>query len=228
MICYAKLNLAVNLSLLQQQVGRMLHNQLWTPHLNTAHYQGDWNILPLRTPGGSIDKPFPELMGGDSFANTPIMTMLPEIAVTLNNLACEKLSARLLNLKAGAIIKEHKDADLAFEKGEARLHIPIFTNNRVEFYVEDERVTMKEGECWYMNANLPHRVANYGETDRIHLVIDCVVNNWLKTVFEQAEQKTRPEVKDRAMQLQIINALRLQQNDTATTLANQLERELES
>jgi hypothetical protein len=50
---------------------------------------------------------------------------------------------------------------------------------------------MKEGECWYLNFNLPHRVKNSGTADRIHLVIDCVVNDWLlqqmNLPFEHAE-----------------------------------------
>jgi hypothetical protein len=37
---------------------------------------------------------------------------------------------------------------------------------------------MGGGECWYINANLPHSVSNLGGTDRIHLVMDWVVNDW--------------------------------------------------
>ena len=36
---------------------------------------------------------------------------------------------------------------------------------------------MGEGECWYINFNLPHRIHNRGTTDRVHLVIDCVLND---------------------------------------------------
>ena len=61
-----------------------------------------------------------------------------------------------------------------------RLHIPVITNPEMEFVLNLVRVVMNEGECWYLNVNQPHRVANRGATDRIHLVIDCVVNNWLR------------------------------------------------
>jgi hypothetical protein len=41
---------------------------------------------------------------------------------------------------------------------------------------------MAPGECWYLRLSDPHRVANRGETDRIHLVIDCRANDWLRTL----------------------------------------------
>jgi quercetin dioxygenase-like cupin family protein len=42
---------------------------------------------------------------------------------------------------------------------------------------------MREGESWYVNFNLPHRVLNLGETARVHLVLDCVLNDWLRSQF---------------------------------------------
>ena len=40
----------------------------------------------------------------------------------------------------------------------------------MEFYVDDRRVIMEAGECWYLDLSRPHRVHNRGTTDRIHLV----------------------------------------------------------
>jgi hypothetical protein len=53
---------------------------------------------------------------------------------------------------------------------------------------------MNEGELWYLNVNQPHHVTNRSTTDRIHLVIDCVVNDWLREVLlaAAAEFKTIP------------------------------------
>jgi len=34
-----------------------------------------------------------------------------------------------------------------------------------------------------MNFNLLHRVSNNGDADRIHLVIDAGVNDWVKEYF---------------------------------------------
>jgi hypothetical protein len=42
---------------------------------------------------------------------------------------------------------------------------------------------MNEGEGWYLNLSLPHRVENNGTTDRVHLVIDYVVNEWMRSLI---------------------------------------------
>ena len=89
-----------------------------------------------------------------AYAVTPLLAECPAIARFLASLACPVMSARLLNLRCGAVIKAHRDAELAFEKGEARLHVPIVTNPGVEFVIDGERVAMETGTCRYINANL--------------------------------------------------------------------------
>jgi len=37
---------------------------------------------------------------------------------------------------------------------------------------------MKKGECWVLDPNYPHTVDNTGQEDRIHLMIDCKLNEW--------------------------------------------------
>jgi aspartyl/asparaginyl beta-hydroxylase (cupin superfamily) len=101
---------------------------------------------------------------------------------------CPQQAARFLRLKAGSVIKEHTDYKLGYEDGEIRLHIPVATNPDVEFALNGERIEMREGECWYNNFNLPHRVANRGQTDRIHLVIDCEINDWLRAILLEADK----------------------------------------
>jgi len=91
-----------------------------------------------------------------------------------------------LKLGAGARIIEHRDYNLSLDDGEVRLHIPITTSPLVSFFVNGERIAMRPGECWYINANLPHKVHNHAETDRVHLVIDCNVDHWLRNLFASA------------------------------------------
>ena len=88
----------------------------------------------------------------------------------------------------GSIIEEHTDHELSFEHGEVRIHIPVLTSPHVEFYVGGKRIQMEEGETWYLNANVPHRVSNAGPTDRVHLVMDCLVNQWVESMFQRAMQ----------------------------------------
>ncbi len=221
MISHAKLHLPVNIHSLQAEV-KALSNS-WRPHFNTMHYEGEWTVLSLRVPGGDSERIIPELSDSETCIDTPLMASCPSVRALLDSMHCPILSVRLLNLKSGAVIKPHRDHELAFENGEARLHFPVFTNKKVEFYIKDELVRMQEGECWYINANLEHRVCNNGSTDRIHLVIDCKVNDWLTELFEQGEKKYATE--DREQIMKVIAELRLQQTAIGERLANELEQQ---
>ena len=152
----------------------------YVPHFNTRYYQGDWSVVPLRSIGGRADQIYPDPTKKNAFADTPLLARCPYVREVLGAFPCPQQAVRFLRLKAGSVVKEHTDLDLGFEDGEVRLHIPVITNPGVEFILNHVRVVMNEGECWYLNVNQPHRVANHGANDRIHLVIDCVLNDWLR------------------------------------------------
>jgi hypothetical protein len=88
-----------------------------------------------------------------------------------------------LRLGPSSSIKEHSDPDLGWDLGEVRLHVPVTTSPGVEFVVGGVVAHMREGECWYHDFSLPHRVENRGATARVHLVIDCVLNPWLRELL---------------------------------------------
>lgn len=206
-----------------------LENNSWLPHFNTSDYEGDWEVLPLRSPSGRTDTGVPDLMGDSEYANTVYMENYPGVKQLLDSIKCPILSARFLNLKPGSVIKEHRDAGLSFERGEVRLHFPVLTNDAVEFFSNNVRLNMQPGDCWYINANLPHRVANYGNTDRIHLVVDCRVNDWLTRVFEQGERQLFSNDKTSVDNtIQTISALRLMNTETSLRIADELELKLKN
>lgn len=161
-----------------------LNADTWIPHYNKNDYEGDWSVIALRSGWGHESNIYSVPMPAQSFQDTPIMSQFPEVQKILAQLKCDKTTVRFMKLSTGADIKEHCDDNLDAEtSGEARLHIPIQTHSGVAFYLNNQLVKMKEGECWYLNFNLPHSVKNPGPVDRIHLVIDCVVNNWLKQLL---------------------------------------------
>jgi quercetin dioxygenase-like cupin family protein len=224
MVIYSKADIHVPISKIQHELKRIRSN--WINHFNTAHYQGLWTVLPLRTPGGA-DSIIPDLGLADHYKDHPNMLLFPAVKQLIDEMHCETMSVRLLNLAAGAVIKQHCDAELAFEKGEARLHIPVHTNPDVAFYVNNDRVIMNEGECWYINANLPHRVTNDGHSDRIHLVIDCKVNPWLehfildsKIIAHAPDQNRDPELLK-----QMIAALKMHQTSHSFKMAAEFQKE---
>jgi len=222
----ARLDLPVDVPSLQADVAALPDR--WIPHFQKAHYAGEWTVLPLRSTRGNRDETLPFALGAESaeYAATPLLGLCPGIARFLGSLGCPVMTARLLNLRRGAVIKPHRDVELAFEKGEARLHVPLFTNPDVEFFIEEQRVTMEPGTCWYINANLTHRVANHGDTDRIHLVVDCGVDDWLRGLFAGAQVSYSVMRRDPREARQMIERLRAMNTPASLAIIATLEEEL--
>ncbi len=150
----------------------------WLPHFNTGYYEGDWSGIALRASGNSVSL-YPDPHSASGFSNTSALDRCPNVRRLLEEIECEKTSIRFLRLGPGAHVREHRDYGLEFALGEARLHIPITTGPGVQFILDGIPIAMTPGECWYVDVNRPHSVANSGDTNRIHLVIDCNVNSWL-------------------------------------------------
>ena len=202
--------------------------ELWQSHYQTLHYSGDWSAIPLRSTGGSVNNIIIAPHSGSVYADTPFLQSSPYLQEVLSTFHCPLNAVRLLKLGAGAIIKEHKDADLCYEKGEVRIHIPIITDPLVEFILDQERMFPKAGECWYMNFNLPHSINNFSDHDRVHLVIDAEVNDWVKDFFQQVTLLPKKEMDeekilyDEATKKEMINRLREMNTETSNRMADEL------
>jgi hypothetical protein len=181
-----KLALMFNAAGLQSDLRGILANE-FIPHFNTRYYEGDWSVVPLRSVGGRADHIYPDPTKTKNFADTPLLARCPHVREVLASFPCDLQAVRFLRLKAGSTVKEHCDYNLGFEDGEVRLHIPVLTNPAVEFVLDGKRIVMNPGEVWYHNFNLPHRVANHGPTNRIHLVMDCFLNDWLRELILSAD-----------------------------------------
>ncbi len=62
-------------------------------------------------------------------------------------------------------------------------NIPITTNDNTHFILNGNKHEMQIGNCYYIDAHNPHSVVNEGDEDRVHLLIDCHINDWLKEFF---------------------------------------------
>jgi aspartyl/asparaginyl beta-hydroxylase len=155
----------------------------WAAHFNKGYFAGEWTGVALRSVDGRVAQLYPDPHSHDAVTDTPLLDLLPNFRHLLAGFNCPIRSARLLKLGPGSIIKEHRDYDLGYQEGEIRLHVPVSTNRAVEFFLDGHRVEMAEGECWYLDFSLPHRVTNGGPSDRIHLVVDCELNDWLRELL---------------------------------------------
>lgn len=161
----------------------------WMPHFNTRIYEGDWSGVALRSVGGVIAI-YPDPTRVDDFADTEHLAGCPNLAAALRSLECPLQSARLLRLGPGAVIKPHRDFRLAYADGEVRVHVPITTDDAVEFLHDGTPVDMAPGECWYMDFTMTHAVTNRGTEPRVNLVVDCEVNDWLTRLLKEGARQT--------------------------------------
>jgi hypothetical protein len=173
----------------------------WVPHFNTNYFEGEWSGIALRSTGGDPKQIYPDPHAKGSAVDTPILKQCPNLRQVLESFDCPIRSARLLKLSPGSSIKEHRDYDLGFADGEIRLHIPIATEASVSFFLAGKRIQMREGECWYLDFSLPHRIDHRGVADRIHLVLDCVINDWLLSFFPPGTAATNGVVAEDTNQL---------------------------
>ncbi|HEY1473315.1 MAG TPA: aspartyl/asparaginyl beta-hydroxylase domain-containing protein [Pseudolabrys sp.] len=160
----------------------------WIDHFVKQNYEGDWSVIPLRGKAGATH---PVMMiysdpTATEFEDTPMLRDCPYFREVLGAFECPLQAVRLMRLSPGSIIKEHTDHDLSAEQGTARIHIPVVTNPGVEFYLNGVRVVLEAGSAWYLRLSDRHSVYNKGDTPRVHLVIDAVVNDWLKSLLESA------------------------------------------
>jgi hypothetical protein len=85
---------------------------------------------------------------------------------------------------------------------------------------------MEAGTCWYVNVNLPHRASNHGHADRIHLVVDCCVNEWLRERFAVAKTSYSVTHRDPREIRRMIELLREMNTPTSLAIVAQLEAEV--
>ena len=160
----------------------------WIRHFVAQNYEGDWSVIPLR---GTAGARHPVMMiysdpNATEFEDTPMLRCSPYFREVLGVFDCPLRTVRLMRLTPGSRIKEHTDLELSVEEGTARIHIPVTTNAEVEFYLNRSRVVLEAGTAWYLRLSDPHSVANEGSSDRVHMVIDAEVNDWLRGLLQAA------------------------------------------
>jgi hypothetical protein len=164
----------------------------WEPHFNRGYYVGDWSGVALRAPRGAHLALAP---GEGDGCDTPLCDAFWR--AQLAQLQTPLRSARLLRLGPGGCIREHCDHDLGHPDSDRRLHVPIVTDERVDFLLDGLRVPMRPGECWFLDLARPHRVENHGGTARVHLVLDARPSPWLDAQLAAGAGDTPPCVPSR-------------------------------
>ncbi|MFB6456145.1 aspartyl/asparaginyl beta-hydroxylase domain-containing protein [Chitinophaga sp. Hz27] len=155
----------------------------WPTHFNQKDYIGEWNSISLRSASGRPQDI--SSFAGSVFKDTDLLQQTPYFSYILHQFNCPLEAVRLLRLGKDAMIKPHRDLDTGYKDGNVRIHIPVITHPEVIFMLDDVRLEMKAGECWYADFTYLHSVVNNSPVDRVHLVIDALRNDWTDELFSQ-------------------------------------------
>ena len=228
---YLQLPFQFDIKKLQAEL-RVILKSKWTPHFNTGGYTGNWNSVSLYAQNGDPTNIYALSNSDLPLKETPILKKANYFKEVINTFKTQLLSVRLLKLGVGAYIKPHRDYNAGYEDNMFRIHIPIITNLKVDFILDEERLEMAEGQCWYTNVNFIHSVANNGTSDRIHLVIDCERNDWSDNLFfslapmESFFPKSKEPSYSLEVMKQMLEGLKSMNTEGATILIKDLESKI--
>lgn len=189
MLSAYRLPLAFDPGRLLRELERVEHEVQWHDHPDyTVAATGDWKAVALLS-SASLDHRDPESLryrGGGVAAPTAVLKMSPYLQEIIASFETEVHRARLMNLRPGTRISEHRDYGAqrySLERGFIRVHIPVRTHEKVHFWISRKKIPMKVGEAWYTNVCEPHAVQNESDVHRVHLVLDMKVNDWVLSLF---------------------------------------------
>ena len=176
-----RLNRSFDISKLQSDLESALEKFKALPQAGPYH-DGSWKGISLRSIDGDHKNPVAFVEGG-LYKDTKVLSFCPYFKEILDSFSFPISTARLLFVPPGKKIGEHVDVGFNWETGIVRLHIPIITHDDVFFYAGGDRLCWKEGEFWFGDFAQPHKLHNKSDIVRVHLVVDCLVNDELLALF---------------------------------------------
>jgi hypothetical protein len=140
----------------------------WRPVWEDKRYAGDhWMTCPLI----------------EEFVKTQNFTTFELALVIESKMNCKIKNLMFYAMLPGGDIPPHRDMVGNVGLGGLRLHIPIVTNSGVNFMVAGKKVVMNPSELWALDTSYMHSVSNFGHENRIHLVMDVIVNDWILSLL---------------------------------------------
>jgi len=117
---------------------------------------------------------------------TDLAKRLPAVRQFIETLELKLMWARVLKLVPQACLWEHTDygAPHLTRAPRVRLHVPLQTQPEAVIVLPAHVVHMKSGFMWKLTPDAArHGACNDGTKDRIHLIIDCYVDDRLEALL---------------------------------------------
>lgn len=191
------------LGAIQTELERYEAARPWAQHYSSYNKRHSWTAFCLKgydaTDPGFIIKPAEmskkwRAENPDRLDAVPVLTSAaPYFPMTLSivnglpNAGLQRVRFMRLDPGGGELTRhaDITDREAGAKPGKiARLHVPIITNDKVEFASWDTRgrrhtLNMRAGGLHYLDTRKPHTVINSGATPRVHLVVDVAVTHAL-------------------------------------------------
>ena len=145
-----------------------IKNYNWQPVWADKRYAGEhWMTCPLI----------------EEYEKTPNYDLFILASIIEKKMQCRVKNLMFYAMLPGGDIPPHRDMVGNVGFGGLRLHVPIITNDKVNFIVDGRKVNMGVGELWALDTSYTHSVTNFGSTNRIHLVMDVILNEWVENLL---------------------------------------------
>lgn len=117
---------------------------------------------------------------------TPLLLKLTELHKFLTETGFNIMGSRLLRLDPGTFLHEHRDFVYLENVPRYRLHMPLITNDQAFITSPGQNVHFKKGYLWKLDPKQTiHSACNFGKAPRIHLMLDCYVEEKLQALLDQ-------------------------------------------
>lgn len=103
----------------------------------------------------------------------------------LSEIHLDVILVRFMLLEPNGVIDKHSDTFLSDQI--VRLHIPIITSSKFEFFIDDVKCCWLSGEFWYGDFSLPHYGVNNDDQTRVHLVMDVIADDNFLALFSDSQ-----------------------------------------
>jgi aspartyl/asparaginyl beta-hydroxylase len=160
----------------QQEVARL--NTEWT-NVYSDYHTGGWQTLSLLN---RTSKPTDTIIEDCEPVETSLLKQMPETRALLRGLGFRYMWARLAKLEVSAFMHEHRDYQELRNVSRLRLHIPVITNPFSSIVIDRTRIHLALGYIWKLNPIHRHAAANFGKEPRIHIILDCYVDEALEAL----------------------------------------------
>lgn len=155
----------------------------WSLLSRNADWRDGWEVIQTHT-GNTLESFFPTqemIIKAYKYFNIAhsleydkptqaYVRYIREILEQLKSLGLTPRRARVTCLKSHSKSLVHKDADTT--EYMARLHLPLWSNEKCVFICEGKHLYMEPGKAYLIWANQWHQIRNDSDEDRYHIIMD--------------------------------------------------------